>query len=262
MLSTHAVRTHSSVNARKSAGFTLIELLVVIGIIVILSAILFPVFAQSREKARQTACLSNLNQMAKAALLYASDYDETMPNAQWIGPVAFPPPWHFGPSSRDLLAPYVKNAQLFLCPSDTELASLPLRGSSQLFGLSYQYNGNPLGNGNNIIKRVYFGDGSGKPMREHNDAVALSYQETVGARTSPVHGRPMAAVSFPAQNWIFADAWPGVHGSEVTSYFKGTRTYMLGDEWRPFRRSVNLVYVDGHAKFSNVVAAAWDTEPY
>jgi prepilin-type processing-associated H-X9-DG protein len=48
----------------------------------------------------------------------------------------------------------------------------------------------------------------------------------------------------------------------MTSYFTGTRTYMLGNEHQPFQRSVNLVYVDGHAKFSNVVAAAWDTDPY
>jgi prepilin-type N-terminal cleavage/methylation domain-containing protein/prepilin-type processing-associated H-X9-DG protein len=243
-------------------GFTLIELLTVIGIILILSAILFPVFARAREKARQSTCISNLKQLSTAALLYVADYDETMPNAQWIGPVAFPPNWYFGPSSRDLLQPYVKSLAIFVCPSDTELASLVVRGSSQPFGLSYQFNGNPLGSGNNIIKRVYFGDNSGKPMAEHNGAVALSYQEVVGQRSSPVMGRAMAAIPYPAQNWMFADAWPGVHGSEVTSYFKGTRTYMLADEWRPFRRSVNLTYVDGHAKFSNTVAAAWDTEPY
>jgi prepilin-type processing-associated H-X9-DG protein len=243
-------------------GFTPIELLTVIGIILILSAILFPVFARAREKARQSTCISNLKQLSTAALLYVADYDETMPNAQWIGPVAFPPNWYFGPSSRDLLQPYVKSLAIFVCPSDTELASLVVRGSSQPFGLSYQFNGNPLGSGNNIIKRVYFGDNSGKPMAEHNGAVALSYQEVVGQRSSPVMGRAMAAIPYPAQNWMFADAWPGVHGSEVTSYFKGTRTYMLADEWRPFRRSVNLTYVDGHAKFSNTVAAAWDTEPY
>jgi prepilin-type processing-associated H-X9-DG protein len=84
----------------------------------------------------------------------------------------------------------------------------------------------------------------------------------VGQRTSPVEGARLAEVTDPAKNWAFADAWPGVHGSEVTSYFSGTRTYMLSDENRPFRRSVNLVYVDGHVKFNNTVAAAWDTEPY
>ncbi len=64
---------------RSRAGFTLIELLVVIAIIAVLAAILFPVFAQAREKARQTACLSNLKQMGTAVMMYSLDYDETLP---------------------------------------------------------------------------------------------------------------------------------------------------------------------------------------
>src|SRR5438874_107201 len=61
---------------RPGAGFTLIELLVVIAIIAILAAILFPVFAQAREKARQTTCLSNLKQIGTATMMYVQDYDE------------------------------------------------------------------------------------------------------------------------------------------------------------------------------------------
>jgi len=60
----------------KRHGFTLIELLVVIAIIAILAAILFPVFAKAREKARQSSCLSNLKQLGLACLSYAQDYDE------------------------------------------------------------------------------------------------------------------------------------------------------------------------------------------
>src|SRR5687768_9897179 len=66
---------------RRRAGFTLIELLVVIAIIAILAAILFPVFSQAREKARQSACLSNNKQWATAFLMYAQDYDERFPMA-------------------------------------------------------------------------------------------------------------------------------------------------------------------------------------
>lgn len=246
--------------SRTIRGFTLIELLVVIAIIAILAAILFPVFMQAREKARQSTCLSNLKQLGTSALMYAQDYDEQMPNAQWIGPAAFPPNWYFGPSARDLLQPYAKNLGIFLCPSDTELATLLVRGTP--FGLSYQYHGNPLGNGNNIVKRVYFGDNNGKPMSRNPNVVPLSWQDQVGNRMSPVRGTALANVTLPAENWMFADAWPGVHGSEMTSYFRGTRTYMLHNETLPFRRSTNLVYMDGHAKFSNVVAAAWDADPY
>ena len=70
----------------KNRAFTLIELLVVIAIIAILAAILFPVFAQAREKARQTACLSNAKQLGTATIMYVQDYDETLPLINMAGP--------------------------------------------------------------------------------------------------------------------------------------------------------------------------------
>jgi prepilin-type N-terminal cleavage/methylation domain-containing protein/prepilin-type processing-associated H-X9-DG protein len=105
---------------RSTKGFTLIELLVVIAIIAILAAILFPVFAQARDKARSAACLSNTKQQALAFHMYAQDYDETMvplygygdwascyPNCGQIGHY----PWN------KLLIPYVKNKDVYTCPS-------------------------------------------------------------------------------------------------------------------------------------------------
>ncbi len=75
---------------RPRKGFTLIELLVVIAIIAILAAILFPVFAQAREKARQTQCLSNEKQIGTSLMMYAQDYDEVLPGYRfaYINPYA------------------------------------------------------------------------------------------------------------------------------------------------------------------------------
>ena len=90
-------------------GFTLIELLVVIAIIAILAAILFPVFARAREKARQNACLSNMKQIGLACLQYAQDFDEKMVFGS--GYQGDSQNWQVK------VAPYIKNTQIFGCPS-------------------------------------------------------------------------------------------------------------------------------------------------
>src|SRR5918999_2235755 len=104
---------------RGRRGFTLIELLVVIAIIAILAAILFPVFAQAREKARETTCLSNCKQIALAFQMYAQDFDQQFTwqgprlgddNADFMAPNA-KPTWGAG------LMPYIKSPKVYICPS-------------------------------------------------------------------------------------------------------------------------------------------------
>ena len=94
----------------RQRGFTLIELLVVIAIIAILAAILFPVFAKAREKARQTSCLNNCKQLGLGVIQYAQDYDERYPQATYnSGGVQYF--W------MDEIMPFAKNTQILICPS-------------------------------------------------------------------------------------------------------------------------------------------------
>lgn len=103
----------TTVQDKPQRGFTLIELLVVIAIIAILAAILFPVFAQAREKARQATCASNFKQIGLALMMYTQDYDETYPEAIFNARSG----WYLW-SSALCIQPYLKSTQVYQCPDD------------------------------------------------------------------------------------------------------------------------------------------------
>jgi prepilin-type N-terminal cleavage/methylation domain-containing protein len=133
--------TAGEVPRLKRAAFTLIELLVVIAIIAILAAILFPVFARGREKARQTACLSNSKQQALAVEMYCTDYDECYAMGIYYTGTEF---W----GAIDAMEPYLKNAAVLQCPSEPRRigtaemqALLPAPLGTSLEWIGYQ--GNP-----------------------------------------------------------------------------------------------------------------------
>lgn len=145
-------------------AFTLIELLVVIAIIAILAAILFPVFAQAREKARQTACLSNMKQVGMGLMMYTQDFDETLPgnseqataeNSSTLGFLVAP-----NGSDRNRLnivprdlQPYVKNIHVFHCPSVPDRTNAPGYANPAPNGAnsSYLYNGIVMWRALNVI---------------------------------------------------------------------------------------------------------------
>ena len=123
-------------NQNPASGFTLIELLVVIAIIAVLAAILFPVFAQAREQARKTGCLSNQKQLGTGFAMYTQDYDEQLPSERdgtpgagrlggWMYYEKFPANssanvGHAFDVTLGSLYPYVKNKQVFVCNSDSQ----------------------------------------------------------------------------------------------------------------------------------------------
>lgn len=146
---------------RRSRGFTLIELLVVIAIIAILAAILFPVFAKAREKARQSSCLNNLKQISLGMIQYTQDYDEKfsifssgyIPGAttHGVNPVVpgspdfnFVPGYGYQDTWPNKIYPYIKNVQVFRCPSAS---------ATTCFGVDYgmPYSGYRSGSPNVVI---------------------------------------------------------------------------------------------------------------
>lgn len=143
---------------RRRVGFTLIELLVVIAIIAILAAILFPIFIRTQESARRAKCLSNLKQLGIAAQCYSDSYNENYPPARlenwpW-GDWDIRPPWDGVTQPYRLglraLNPYVKNVQVFFCPSNLFFKSPPywIEGSAGwTHWAGYSYWGNYLGYG-------------------------------------------------------------------------------------------------------------------
>ncbi len=138
--------------APREPGFTLVELLVVIAIVGVLAALLFPVYAAARGKARVTACLSNLRQLGQATAMYMSDYDDTYPHAihGWFRDHPDPLPGMPGiaadvpniPLIQDALAPYCRSRDLFHCPADfgSNSASPPIVPSEfARYGSSYEF---------------------------------------------------------------------------------------------------------------------------
>jgi prepilin-type N-terminal cleavage/methylation domain-containing protein/prepilin-type processing-associated H-X9-DG protein len=197
----------------RQRGFTLIELLVVIAIIAILAAILFPVFARAREKARQTSCLSNLKQLGLGAMMYVQDYDEVFfPRYQPIS--VYPAPataiWWCAPSGQpSLLEPYIKNTQIYYCPS------LKTR-------LGYGYNANLIGGAIDLAR-----------IQTPADMI-LFEDDTFGGRTAYLPSQGVA-------NWgaNFVDP-PGTTGAGIVW---GTNC--------PYGRHndmANFAFCDGHAK--------------
>jgi prepilin-type N-terminal cleavage/methylation domain-containing protein/prepilin-type processing-associated H-X9-DG protein len=240
-------------------AFTLIELLVVIAIIAILAAILFPVFAQAREKARQTSCLSNVKQMGLAIMMYAQDYDEILPQTGWQGPCTNPTTlaagdawWSGVHAFPTASAPYIKNWQIFQCPSDPDKGGWGKQGSlcyeAQLLAVNMPgaYTG---------IKDVPNGMTKAFPLSYAGNYLL---NKVYTSRGGPLDMYNLAGIARPANVFYLADVGSsvGTNGNAFAGWYiipgYGQSTTSTVDRWDKGRRhnqGRNWAFCDGHAKW-------------
>ncbi|HOM83734.1 MAG TPA: DUF1559 domain-containing protein [Armatimonadota bacterium] len=244
-----------SVLRPKGQGFTLIELLVVIAIIAILAAILFPVFARARENARKAACQSNLKQISSGLLMYVQDYDETLPivttaitggyrmsdpdvpccskawfqNKSATNPAPRPSMVHNGFVAYRL-EPYVKNAQVWRCPSMSGTPDVAADSTSYL--------------------------------------CSLSISQRYSAATLLLEGTPLAALKpSPAEIPIFQDAVGWYEPGTAANLYRGSWAV---EGWSSPHGTgggspTNVAFLDGHVKALPIhrwMLAIRDTQPW
>jgi prepilin-type N-terminal cleavage/methylation domain-containing protein/prepilin-type processing-associated H-X9-DG protein len=236
---------------RPTEGFTLIELLVVIAIIAILAAILFPVFAQARESARKTSCVSNLKQMATATMMYVQDYDETFP---LVTGQSYPPQPGIPTDAQTwvyndilvLLQAYVKNYNVFLCPDrQTHVGQNgdfcnPGPINQYVWGYGYNWSSG-------------YGPGGGpKSLWNIGDGCVLAQ---LSDGTLP--GRAIGSVNFPAQFLILGDSADTPRQTLHTAVYDTRCNPSSG--WNAdmptgarHQGGNNFAFGDGHVKFQHL----------
>jgi prepilin-type N-terminal cleavage/methylation domain-containing protein/prepilin-type processing-associated H-X9-DG protein len=225
------------------AGFTLIELLVVIAIIAILAAILFPVFAQARDKARQTSCLSNIKQIGLGLMMYVQDYDERYPGAlQAIQTIN-------GGSTSDMripldlqIMPYIKNDRIWTCPSDAGPRVPATDTRIQWWDLNYRAKGIPRSYGYMAeINTVQYSDANGG-VRDPNTGLS-NYTGSRLPNQTPAQGKSLAAIDQTSDTVALAELWAIGNGDWAALGYVGTphaSTIAGCDIWKFAGRKVNV----------------------
>ncbi len=218
------------------SGFTLIELLVVIAIIAILAAILFPVFAQAREKARAISCLSNVKQLGLGLVMYVQDYDETMPTMFPKIPGFASPVLPF----ELQIAPYIKSKALWHCPSDGHNGNAGNNGfwskeddpnnGGKLSGRSYGVVGEI-----NTQEAFDLGKGAsaGQPALDPN--TGLCYGDWGSGDGSGSRGRSLGAIDQPSDTVAMVEDWAVTDGDNQNGWSYGQpwgSVFQQDDPWK------------------------------
>ena len=221
----------------KRSGFTLIELLVVIAIIAILAAILFPVFAKAREKARQTSCLSNEKQLATAVLMYAQDWGETFPA------------WHARTADggedvswRTMVYPYQKSTEIFVCPSNPDSSKYTRDGGDAAGNLD-----------------------PNEPEPRFRRSYAISRAVSRGSGNS-IRGRRLSEIPKPAQTALIGEVWnTSYSGINLRWSEHWTKNTIAKRIFAGHNCGMNIAFCDGHAKWMKPTATTnpniWDRDP-
>jgi prepilin-type N-terminal cleavage/methylation domain-containing protein/prepilin-type processing-associated H-X9-DG protein len=225
----------------RTAGFTLIELLVVIAIIAILAAILFPVFSRARENARRSSCASNLKQVGLGLLQYTQDYDEMMPSA---GAVSSNDNAGYRDSKwMDKIHPYVKNEQVFNCPSDNNVNTY-----------GYKYNGTTTRNnrwfGSYLINAGY----SGHATRNGPSGKSLAVIEAPATTIYALEGWPHNAGN--ADFWftgVDAANRPYAHNTSPPTFGRGNGLPTTSSAVARHLETGSTLFCDGHVKSMRTV---------
>jgi len=211
---------------KRDCAFTLIELLVVIAIIAILAAILFPVFAKARDKARQTSCLSNMKQLGLGVMQYVQDYDQSYPYVRQLSaPVSV---W-----GADIY-PYVKSMQVFVCPSNTTDDGLSmgsgLNGTLRI-PASYAMNDRMGNTSSGSVPAPLTDGGLDKPSQK----ILIAETKAMNGTDGKLYPHSIYAY------WDWAIPYPNA------PYNNGKSQW---ENWAFFGHSgmANFIFIDGHVK--------------
>jgi prepilin-type N-terminal cleavage/methylation domain-containing protein/prepilin-type processing-associated H-X9-DG protein len=219
-------------------AFTLIELLVVIAIIAILAAILFPVFAQAREQARKTACLSNVKQIGLGFHMYTEDYDEVVP------PVEHNKDLGYDRDSWYIIQPYVKSINIFFCPDRNEW-TMP-GGGGDIGECSTSWQDSLLPRPNCIGYGYNWG-----PSNNYRLGLITGRQYFVGPTYTNNYielGAAMASITTPAEMFAYGDTGDTPRYTICSEYIWQYYGNLRSNKSLRHGGRVNMIFVDGHAK--------------